>query len=94
MDWERALARLSALTLVDIDPQKAEALLRDLNRIAEMFGEIARLEIPEEVEPLYTTFFGEVNLRDDEESEPMGIGTLDPRGERLESGYIKSPKTL
>ncbi len=85
---------MSALTLVEVDPQKEEVLSRDLKRIVEMFNEIARLEIAEGVEPLYTTFFGEVNLRDDEESEPVGVGGLNLCGERLEDGYLKSPKTL
>ncbi|MEM1623467.1 MAG: Asp-tRNA(Asn)/Glu-tRNA(Gln) amidotransferase subunit GatC [Sulfolobales archaeon] len=94
MDWEKVIKRLSTLALIEIDQTRAESLLRDLERIIEMFNKINELNIPEEVEPLYTTFFSEVNLRDDLESESMGIRELDPAGERLEDRYLKSPRTL
>ncbi|MEM0196285.1 MAG: hypothetical protein QXT76_02590 [Sulfolobales archaeon] len=94
VSWEKVIKRLSTLALIEIDQARSDSLSRDLERIIEMFNKINELGIPEEVEPLYTTFFGEVNLRDDLESESMGIRELDPVGERLEDRYLKSPRTL
>ncbi|MEM2307769.1 MAG: hypothetical protein QW266_02435 [Sulfolobales archaeon] len=94
VSWEKVIKHLSALALIEIDWVRAESLSRDLERIIEMFNKINELGVPDEVEPLYTTFFGDVNLRDDLESESMGIGELDPVGERLEDRYLKSPRTL
>ncbi|MCS7099081.1 MAG: hypothetical protein RMH84_04805 [Sulfolobales archaeon] len=92
--WEKTIKHLSTLALVDVDMSRVGSLARDLEKIVEMFNKIAELNIPEEVEPLYTTFFGEINVGEDNELESMGIGELDPSGKRLESGYLKSPKTL
>ncbi|MEM4984393.1 MAG: hypothetical protein QW289_00640 [Sulfolobales archaeon] len=94
VSWEKVIKHLSVLALIEIDWVRAESLSRDLERIIEMFNKINELGVPDEVEPLYTTFFGDVNLRDDLESESMGIGELDPVGERLEDRYLKSPRTL
>lgn len=94
VSWAGIIKRLGTLALIELDQTKAETLSHDLEKIIEMFDEIAELGVPEEVEPLYTTFFGEANLRDDEESESTGIEGLDPSGERLEGGFLKSPKTL
>lgn len=94
MDWEKTIKHLATLALVDADASRFESLARDIEKIVEMFSKIAELNVPEEVEPLYTTFFGEINVGEDSELESMGIGELDRSGERLESGYLKSPKTL
>lgn len=94
VDWEKTIRRLSTLALVELDQTRAEALLHDLEKIIEMFNKIVELGISEEVKPLYATFFGEVNLRDDVESKPMGIEELNHVGERLEDRYLKSPRTL
>lgn len=94
VDWEKVIRHLSTLALLELDQTKAETLARDLEKIIDMFNKISELGVAEEVEPLYTTFFGEVNLGDDVESESMKIGEIDPAGDRLEGGYFKSPKTL
>ncbi|MCX8184646.1 MAG: hypothetical protein RMI56_07265 [Sulfolobales archaeon] len=94
VDWEKIIKHLSILALVEADTARIESLARDLEKIVEMFNKIVELNIPEIVEPLYTTFFGEINLEEDVEWESMGIRELDPTGERLEDGYVKSPKTL
>lgn len=94
VNWEKVIRHLSTLALLELDQAKAETLSRDLEKILDMFNKISELGIAEEVEPLYTTFFGEVNLGDDIESESMRTEEIDPAGDRLEGDYFKSPKTL
>lgn len=94
MSWERVIRHLGDLALLDVGPEEFERLSSDIERIVRMFNEIKELNIPDEVEPLYSVFFGEVNLRDDVESDLIDMRELDPSGRRFERGYLRSPRML
>ena len=61
------LRKLMTLALVEVDEAKLGGILRDLEKIVEMFNKILNLNLPNDLEPLYTTYFGERNVREDVE---------------------------
>lgn len=95
MDWNKLVKRLSDLALVDLREDEIEPLLRDLEKIIKMINMVNELTIADDVEPLYTTFSGDVNLRDDiDVNEPIDVEKVCAVRERIEGGYLKSPRTL
>jgi aspartyl/glutamyl-tRNA(Asn/Gln) amidotransferase C subunit len=95
MDWSKLVKHVSDLALVDLQEGEVEPLIRDLEKIVRMINAVNELKISDDVEPLYTTFFGDVNLRDDVEvGEPTNIKDVCAVKERIEGGYIRSPRTL
>lgn len=95
MDWNKLVKHLSDLALVDLQEDEIEPLLRDLGKIIKMINSVNELTVAEDIEPLYTTFFGDVNLRDDAEvGESTNIEKVCAVRERIENGYVKSPRTL
>jgi aspartyl/glutamyl-tRNA(Asn/Gln) amidotransferase C subunit len=88
------LRKLMTLALVEVDESKLEGILRDLEKIVEMFNKIRDLNLPDELEPLYTTYFGEGNVREDVEGGVTGSEGHKLLSRELEDGYLKAPRTL
>ncbi len=88
------LKKLATLALVEVEEAKLELIRKDIERIVEMFNKIRDLSLPEDLEPLYTTYFGEGNLRDDSVKSVEGSEEQELLDRRLDEGYVKAPRTL
>jgi len=88
------LKKLATLALVEVEEAKLELIRRDVERIVEMFNKIRDLNLPEDLEPLYTTYFGGGNLRDDSVERVKESEVQELLDRKLEEGYVKAPRTL
>jgi aspartyl/glutamyl-tRNA(Asn/Gln) amidotransferase C subunit len=88
------LKKLMTLALVEVDETKLGGILRDLEKIVEMFNKILNLNLPNDLEPLYTTYFGERNVREDVEESVEESERCELLDRELEEGYLKAPRTL
>jgi aspartyl/glutamyl-tRNA(Asn/Gln) amidotransferase C subunit len=88
------LKKLMTLALVEVDETKLGGILRDLEKIVEMFNKILNLNLPNDLEPLYTTYFGERNVREDVEESVKESERCELLDRELEEGYLKAPRTL
>jgi aspartyl/glutamyl-tRNA(Asn/Gln) amidotransferase C subunit len=88
------LRKLMTLALVEVDEAKLGGILRDLEKIVEMFNKILNLNLPNDLEPLYTTYFGERNVREDVEESVEESERCELLDRELEGGYLKAPRTL
>lgn len=94
MEQVELIRKLMALALVEVDEARLEHIRRDIEKIVEMFNKIRDLDLPEDLEPLYTTYFGEGNLREDREESVESSERWELLDRGLESGYLKAPRTL
>ena len=94
MEQVELVRKLMALALVEVDEARLEHIRRDIERIVEMFNKIRDLDLPEDLEPLYTTYLGGGNLREDREESAGGPGVWESLDRKLEEGYLKAPRTL
>jgi aspartyl/glutamyl-tRNA(Asn/Gln) amidotransferase C subunit len=89
------IEHLERLALVSFIPEEREKLVRELDKIIEMFNLINSVENLDKWEPLYHVHDIPLTLREDD-----AVGERDPERSMLKDnailveGYVKAPKTM
>ncbi|MEM1526135.1 MAG: Asp-tRNA(Asn)/Glu-tRNA(Gln) amidotransferase subunit GatC [Ignisphaera sp.] len=87
--------RIERLALISFNDEERRKLLKELEKIIEMFNTVNMVEELDQWEPLYHVHDISLSLRDDNEVEEVDDERTMLRDNAiLVNGYVKAPKTV
>ncbi|RLG77028.1 MAG: Asp-tRNA(Asn)/Glu-tRNA(Gln) amidotransferase GatCAB subunit C [Thermoprotei archaeon] len=93
IDLKSWLRKASRLSLIRIDVESEEKLVKDLIKIIEFFNQLREVNV-ENVEPLFMNPIGGYVVRDDEPKECLKAEEVLINVKEKVDGYVKGPRTL
>jgi len=93
LDLKAWLRRISRLSMIKIDVENENEVIRDFLKIIEFFNKLREIDTGS-IEPLFTSSIENHVVREDIPEEPLKVEEALQNVKEKVDGYIKGPKTL